>query len=78
MFGKTRCYCTLSWGEVVRSNVASTKFGGVKCFDLSEQQYFWDTASQSTKRQGMLELLGGNDPPCYPWLRDTLCKFRWL
>jgi len=32
--------------------------GGAKYCDLSEQQYFvWDTTSQNTKRQDMLEIL---------------------
>jgi len=40
---------------------------------LSEQQYFvWDNASQSTKRQGMLEVWGACGPIGCPWLR--LCQ----
>jgi len=41
------------------SGVASRKLWGAK----SEQQYFvWETASQSTKLQGMLEIWGGMAP----------------
>jgi len=45
------------------SSEASSKiFGGPNIFTLSEKQLFvWDTASQSTKRQDMLEIREG------PW-----------
>jgi len=52
------------------SGVASSKFWeGPNLLTLSEQQYLvWDTASQSTKRQSMLEIFRGMTPlaPGYP------------
>jgi len=51
------------------SSVATQKFFlGPNVLLFSEQRYFvWDNASQSTKRQKMLEIWGR--APWSPWLR---------
>jgi len=70
---------------VAASGVASPKFvWGANLLTFSEQHYFvWDTASQSTKWQDMLEIWGGQWSPYGRNKRRGLffavrCKRSWL
>jgi len=54
-------YVLCTKGNVVASGAASPRcWGAPNALTLSEQQYFvWFNAAQSTKRQEILEILGG-------------------
>jgi len=62
MLGLTGKAASLKFDSVTYSQ--PKVFGGPNTLTLSEQQYFvWDTASQSTKPQDMLDIWG----PWAPW-----------